>query len=563
MDPGFGNMVGGYGQMDAPKLHHYDQFDQYGNPQKLHHMAEATPGMQMGNQNTAGMMSPSHQQQQFGSPPAGTGHMQSPQGSFGTPYGMHNSPRIASPHHQQPGPQPMGMSGQGQMWNQETNAYMQPQGQTPPRPPFNNSANYMPHHEYPMPTNQPGLSHFPPGGQPNAQQPNSFGGPPQLGSPPPAQRLSHVPRAAVNNMGPMGGQGQMPMHGGAPGYAGQQGVMNQGMGGFPQQHHAGFPNDPMQQQQQQSQMGNTNLQGYPGYPNQPSQQAAMMGQQQAMPDQAPPLSHFPQSATQNPQYRQPFPGMAQQRPTSSPRPTPSPQALTPTGGPPMVGARNNTSQGNFASSSLQQLEQLVPSSMGSVGNYMPQQQRQPNIYSNASMGQQQMLTSSGPNNYGNANMMTNGGNPQGAMNSNGPMVNTSMGHMGPGGPGMGQMSPVVGGGGGVMPGAMPNQHNMNMEIQSLQQQIQQLYAMQQTPQTQQKMLDLQERMRTLKAQQQQQMMQHQRKQVAMQQQGMPGVRPPGPGSMGPVQTQQLVPPAQPSPRPQLSPMPQVRLPVII
>lgn len=583
IDPGMGNMGGfnqiGQGQMGqmgmqqqqpAPKLHHYDQFDQFGGggPQKLHHMNEgAGAGMQMGNQGAAGMMSPSHQQQQFGSPPTGGSHMQSPQGSFGAPgpFGMHNSPRMASPH-QQPAPQQMGIPNQGQMWNQDQNAFMQPQpSQNQPQPPYNSSNNFMPHHDYGMTGNQgaPGMPHYLAGGQPNSQQSNSFG-PPQLGSPPPAQRLSHMPRSSATNMGQMG-QNQMYSN---TSYGNQPGHLNQGMGGFDpnQQHHGGYPNDNLQQgpssMGNNSQMAGNNMQpsGFPGYP--PNQQGPGMMGQPGMPD-APPLSHFPQSPSHNPQYRQPFPGMAQQRPTTSPRPTPPPQSHTPTG----TAMGHNTSQGNFASSSLQQLEQLVPSSMGSVGNnYLPPQQRQPSAYSNASMGQQ-MHTSTGAH-FAGPNMMTNG-NQQGNMNSNeysnGPMVNTSMGHMagggGAGGPGMGQMSPVVGGG----IGPMPNQHAMNVEIQQLQQQIQQLYAMQQTPQTQQKMLDLQERMRTLKAQQQQQVMQHQRKQVQMQQQQhspMAGPRPQGPSSMGSVQqpnkAQQLGPPAQPSPRPQLSPMQQVR-----
>ena len=151
----------------------------------------------------------------------------------------------------------------------------------------------------------------------------------------------------------------------------------------------------------------------------------------------------------------------------------------------------------------------------------------------------------------------------------GPVVNTSMPSRlsGP----VSQMSPNHMN--SMSPGFHQQMMNMDMEINQLQGQIQQFYNMQQTPETQQKMLDLQERMRTLKAQQQQMIMQQRQQQNVQPQQQQqpsqimhpgqqmrPGVVGPQMGPNGPQQQPQMMtgqhmgrPPMQPGMGPQTGP----------
>ena len=105
----------------------------------------------------------------------------------------------------------------------------------------------------------------------------------------------------------------------------------------------------------------------------------------------------------------------------------------------------------------------------------------------------------------------------------------------------------------------PNMQALEMEIQQLQNQVQQLYQTgPQNPETQQKMLDLQERARSLRGQQQTQLLLQQRNQ--QQQQQAPPMMSPGPSvSMASAGPPSAVPVRPSAPnmmmQQQLSPMP--------
>ncbi|KAL5021350.1 hypothetical protein ScPMuIL_000505 [Solemya velum] len=121
--------------------------------------------------------------------------------------------------------------------------------------------------------------------------------------------------------------------------------------------------------------GTNNQQGtfqrFPYTQQQPVQQPAQVQMSQSMGENAPPLSHFPNTSPSNrtAQYMSQYQGVPQQHATApSPRPTPPPPSLTPEIGP---SHNTNTSQGNFAQSSLQQLEQLVPSVAASTVQTTP------------------------------------------------------------------------------------------------------------------------------------------------------------------------------------------------
>ena len=504
------------GQAMTQALHHYDdsysQQSQYGSP--MHPPPQPN------------MVSPT-QQQQFRSPPPGQGHVQSPPSGY-QQYTMHNTVnRMPSPQqqqHQQGMAQMGGMMPQNQpMWNQSQQvSRMGPQSPYLQQTPQNQqqlsqhqvSTYLSQHHDYALPSNNTGqpasqrLSHYPPQQQqlsPAAQ--NNYG----IVSPPGnTGHLTHMPPSSPNNV--VMNRSQAPNMGGFPSSSSSQ-SMN--MAAYKAQQtqplgHPGFPDDHMQGPtlNSGSQMSGT-LQHYP-YSNQQQKPQSMM---QSGIKEAPPLSHYPSTSSQNAQYMSGYSGLPQQRPNASPRPPPSLTPTTPT-------------QGSFPQSSLQQLEQLVPPKNA------PQPHGNSTMYQPHVAQQKVGMTSPPGMGVGQPQSVPQGYNMMGArtsqthMSTAGPVINTSMAnHNGAAAP-LGQMSPSVGMGAqgkGMttpqLPGqGLSNHHAVNMEISQLQAQIQQLYAMPQTPQTQQNMLDLQERVRSLKAQQQTQLLQQRQQQQHMQQQ---------------------------------------------
>ena len=478
-----------------------------------------------------GMMSPSQQTQQFGSPPPASGQMRSPQtGNFPANYpvtGQHSSPTIMPTRQTTPQPQQLGM---GQAWNHSPGSQS-----NIPASPYGSSS--MAQSNTPRPTYQ-GSSYM------STLQHDYAGNPshPSSGPPPHQQHLSHYPDQSMNN-GPYNRPADItspsPVAGRVPGMArgpGPQSIMGPNQmsynSGPNSMGHAGMSES---QGPHPAQMGagmqlNGTRYRFP-YPSQPGGDNLMPGQQ-GHGDM--PLSHYPQGAGQTmPPYRAQFSGNSQQQqPMLSPRPTPPPPSHTPTG---HMGFTSQ-SQGIFSSQqgggSLQQLEQMVPQagspmSAASSGTCRPNQGQSTYAETGGSQG---LLGQMPHSSLSGASVVPSSMQPGGLPGAR------------PNSQPMGPMSP------NMSSGMVGNQNNMalNMEIQILQQQIQQLYNMPQNPQTQQQMLDMQERMRTLKAQQQQQLLlqqrqQHQYKQQQMlQQQGAVPPRQPASstGSPSPLQSQQ-------------------------
>eukprot|EP00920_Eleutheroschizon_duboscqi_P041351 GHVT01099198.1.p1 GENE.GHVT01099198.1~~GHVT01099198.1.p1 ORF type:complete len:450 (-),score=17.12 GHVT01099198.1:444-1754(-) len=231
---------------------------------------------------------------------------------------------------------------------------------------------------------------------------------------------------------------------------------------------------------------------HPGFPpNSGSHSAASMQQQYSQQmmagGAASRLSHFPQNSQSHgvppQQYGQQYPGLAQSHPSQSPRlanPTPPPQpSRTPTS------LYSQTSQGNYSPVMGGIIGPPQSNSSSAQLPYGGQNVPQPTYTSANSMP----MTQSMPSNSGQGTYPGPGGS----------MMHQQQANRMPGHPNMDPMSNTMSNSAASNLQNQQQQAALNMEIQSLQQQINQLYNMQ-TPQTQQKMLDLQERARTLRAQ---------------------------------------------------------------
>ena len=452
---------------------------------------------------------------------------------------------------------------QGAMWSNTDQQAQQQQQQIGTRTLFIQQAQgqtqptaYLSHHDYALPaanpTGQPQaqqpqqqrLSHFPDQQQHQqaaANQTNSYMQ--GMGSPPPTQRLTHMPISSPNTMVSVNRPQQQSLlqQTGYPQASQQQamGVQQQvSVASFSTNQaprlmqSTGYPNNglqggPPQQQQVNSgprlnsqQIAVQQVQTF-AYPtqqqnqlNQPSPQNITIVRQQQPRAQAPGmvantqrLSHFPQqSPTQTTRFRHPFSTTLQQQQGGATGPQKimiiqrpgnanqqqQPQTITVTRIMPQQQQQQApTSQGKFTQSSLQQLEQLVlPQSTSAAGpqssQYQPRMVTTVATIAPAPTQQIQVSSAQGGQRFINPNLVLNVTQApvQGATMST--SIGNSTGTLGLASPNLQQLA---------------QNPNVNAEIQQLQQQIQQLYNMQQTPQTQQKMLDLQERVRTLKAQQ--------------------------------------------------------------
>lgn len=450
------------------KLQHFgSDFNQFSQQSSgnICHMNDASVAMMGG----GAMMGVS--QQQFGSPPLNsTGMaMPTPQGAY-TVYPVHESPHVTPPRQATPQPQ---------MWSDGTAQVAQtmPGGGMQVVQQAGGVTNYLSHHDYALPANQQQrLTHY--GDQPQQVQgvisggmENDSYGMPQLGSPPTVCRLTHMPMSASTPITKVQQQQQQLASCSVAPYA-----------SVPQNNFIGAQTQPLQHmnfstdaglQQPTMQVGtataapaqvlNTYHQG-----SQPVQSQGTV--------KAPPLSHFQQCSMnqQTLQYQQqPSPVVAaNQLRTIAPRPvTPQQQQHL------QVRAQlpASSSQGNF-----QQLCQITP---------MPGMSVSQPAFTNARVGHSVQ-------NYANVDQQQVS---TGMAATTTPLTGRTLTLVGQVGGKTGASQRIIISGGAVI-----------TEIQQLQQQIQQLYNMPQTPETQQKMLDLQERMRTLKAQQQQTVLQQQR-----------------------------------------------------
>ncbi|XP_041376531.1 chromodomain-helicase-DNA-binding protein 8-like isoform X2 [Gigantopelta aegis] len=493
--------IGSQNTVIANQQYQADEYNQYSSVPKLHHINDQMMSGEAGS-NMMQQQQKQQQQQQFISPPSAQHMMQPRHGGYQN-YGMSPGPRM-------PKPQQMGAM-QNSGWNQTqmSPTHLQYVSQQQQMNSSTGQMSYVPQHDYSMSNSCPPvqrLAHYPDTGQPTGQTS------PYMGSPPAG---SHVPMAPSSS--PVSGNmmGQMQQGPGKPSQVFQQGPaesqVSMGMSGFGVAQQ--YPSDYMAQRGQMNSVSSaqtSKLQHY-SYPA-PNQQTS----QKISPNinDTSSLTHFPNQTSANMPvtYRPNFSGIPQQRATTpSPRPVPTPPTQL------AVNHSNNT-QGTFGQSSLQQLEQLVPQ-MGSISNTNPfQSVMQTSPGSNVNLGQKAPVYSN--SSFQATTVISSSEVPSSVQSGMGISVNIpNPNHS------LGPVSPSQ----NIMKG-LPNQQNMNIEIQHLQQQIQQLYSMSQTQEIQQQMLDLQERVRILKAQQQQKILQMQQQQqqqrqqqpMGMAQSGQPG-----------------------------------------
>ena len=460
------------------KLQHFSaagDFNQFPPQQSSENICHITDGSMMAG---GAMMGPSRQQ--FGSPPLNSVGMAmpNPQGAYNV-YPLHGSPQVTPPRQATPQPQ---------MWPDTTPQQQVVQQQAMPPGGMQvvqqaDGSGYMSHHDYAMPAanQQQRLSHY--GDQPQhvqgvvggSMESNSYGMA-QLGSPPSVCRLMHMPTsgsAAINK------PQQQPQ-------LASCNVVSYDSGSSPQNNFVGAQTQPLQHFSSVS-LPQSTLQvstaGQAQVLNTYQQQ-----QQQTVHSQvtveAPPLSHFQQCSVnqqQQPLQYQPSLGgpAANQLCTIAPRPV-TPQQRAPVRGQLVRLSPSSSSQGNF--------QQITLSAMPS-----------------GSVAQPQFTSQSMPN-YANQPPLSTGTVTTTAP----PATNRTVTAVDQAGVKPGASQRIIISGGAVV-----------TEIQQLQQQIQQLYNTPQTPLTQQKMLDLQESMRTLKAQQQQVALQEQRLQQQQTASGVP------------------------------------------
>lgn len=440
-------------------------------------------GMQQPQQGGMPIMQQQQQQQQFGSPPAG-GMMQQH-----SSYQRYNMPGGPVPAQQQP----MGMMGQqqglmaqqqgmmgqqqsmigqqGGNWN-PTQAnpssshpqFMSPQSQqqgcmTQPMGQGSMGQGFMGQHDYGM---QQNMGHYGDNSTYMQQQPS--------------------PMASPGGMNMIGGPLQRQAH---PQFQAQPAVRqpNPPMGGYSMQPGQRYPGDYMAQRPGMNPAAPPQRYPYP--------QNSAPGPQAMAPDGTT-VGHYNQNQAAS--YMSSYPGVS--HPTATPSPHPSTVSQS------MAGSHSVTmGQGSYGQSSLQELEQLVSptlSSSGGMPSTNPYQQIMQSSCTSASS-----MTSQSPI-YSSASFTTTT-----VPSSPAPIQTSPSMGMGSAGP----LSPNPAMRQGVGP-----QTGVTMEIQRLEKQIQHLFNMPQTQQISQQMLDMQERLRILKAQQQQQIMQMQRQQQQQQQQ---------------------------------------------
>ena len=506
-------------QSQVQQQQQFGEFNQFGASSKLHHMGEMHQQQQggIGIIGQQGMMSPAAQsvpqQQQFNQPQATVQPMQSPQANYST-YTIHNnatSPGVSAGSMQQQTPQQhMGVN-QGGGWNQspgsQSNVSGSPYSQgsatpgniqhpTPPRPSFD-APPYLSHHDYALPpgsapqTPPQRLGHF---DQQPSNQPSAFGGPPQMGSPPPATRLTHVPGG---NAGMAGGPQQSMVM-----------VQNNQAGGNASiTHRAPYTQPTVQNQLQNSgpQRNDSQMQHFQySQPQQPQQQhprQQMMhqqpqGQMMAPGNTSTRLSHYSQNNNQSSQFQQGFGNV----PPNPPVNQQNQQFSSGVGQPQLVSVSEHT-PGNYGQGSSMASGGSGPGMVSMLGQVLQQQQP---VYTVAdSQGMIQQITSSTGGTFTVQNMPRMSDRP---LSTGSVSSGASLGPVSPNVSGMMQQKPQQ------QSQQQQSMQQTNMEIQQLQQQIHQLVKMPQNPQTQEKMLSLQERVRTLKAQQQQHLMQQQRQQ---------------------------------------------------
>ncbi|XP_074646816.1 chromodomain-helicase-DNA-binding protein 8-like isoform X2 [Tubulanus polymorphus] len=448
------------------KLHHYNdheyhnysqapqqnaimspQHNQFGSPPNAGHMQANYGNMQPVPTSPQTPQMGMNQTQMWGQDPSMRGYMQQPQ-----QYAMQQAPQ---PMMQQ---QPVRMPQPAQMHIRQANPQMMQQNpqmgmQQQPQQQQSQQQAFISHHDYASPMPNAGvqattqrLTHFP-----AQQQANQFR----------VQNVSSSPnqnRIQVSSISNINSQQQhTAVAGGLYQQASQAQVQ---LTPSTQQQQQNF------QQQAQMTAGQQQQQHY-SYQQQPAQGM----------NEAPPLSHYPKTSPATQQYQQSgYQNIAVvQHPPPSPRPTPPPQSRTPT--------VNQNQAAYVGQTSLQQLEQMVPShgtntiaGTNTAANY-PQ--------TNQSTNQMQIVNNQQTFTINTAYNQINGNAATGVVTA-------------------GSANNIA------ATSQATNAQNTSAEIQQLQSQIQQLYSMPQNPQTQQNMLDLQERVRILKANQQQQVLQQQR-----------------------------------------------------
>ncbi|XP_070187859.1 chromodomain-helicase-DNA-binding protein 8-like isoform X4 [Littorina saxatilis] len=442
-------------------------YSQYSAMQKMQgHHGDSMMGMGM--QQQGGMQAMQQQQNQFGSPPAG-GMMPQHGGyqGYGMPMNHQQQPMGMMGQQQGMMGQPQGMMGQqqgmmtqqGGGWNQTQTSPTgnHPQFMSPQQQgcmPQGMSQGYMGHQEYGM---QQGMGHY--GDSAYMQQQAS-------------------PMSSPGGMNMMAGPMQRPPR---PQFQPQSPVRqpNPAMAGYGMQPAQRYPGDYMAQRPGMNQAASQQRYPYP--------QSSGPGQPAMGPDGTP-MGHYP---NQNPtsSYMSSYPGASHPTATPSPRPPVPPQSMA-------AGQSAGMGQGSYGQSSLQELEQLVSPTL-STGSGMPSSNPYQQIVQSSGSPAQNMPPQSPI--YSSASF------PSTTLASPSAPIQSS--------PIMGPMSPNP-----TMRQAMGQQPGVAMEVQRLEKQIQHLFNMPQTQQISQQMLDLQERLRILRAQQQQQIMLMQRQQQQQQQQ---------------------------------------------
>lgn len=470
-----------------------DQYVQYSNP--MAKIGHASQGMMLGP--VSQQQQQQHMQTQQGPFSPSVGMMTQQQGGYGG-YGM-----AAHGHPQQPAMSQMSpMMSPSAGWNQAQTSPNHSHGQFMSTGPQSHMSPYMNqgYHSQQMPQ----MNAYNPTNQ-MASTASAY-----IHSPNPMQTGMASPPSSVNMINQMAPRG--PHAGSYPHQVAASQHTSMVQGGYSSQINQSMPTvsqypGDMMTSHGQNQINSGNIaQHYPPY----------TGSQQPRADGSVAMSHYTgQNSAQT--YCPPYQTVAQPRPnnaTSSPRPTPPPQSITPN--------HSSNSQGSYGQSSLQQLEQLVTPSIGGANPYqqlmqqssasptgnsvMQGQPQQGPIYSTSNfptttvsstvtMGGNMQVTSGMATNQGHLTM-------QGQLTMQNPPTMTI--YSVPVqtqiilGPASGPLSPNQG---------MISQNSI--DIQRLEQQLQQLMNMPQNQQISQQILDIQERIRILHSQHQLHMPQQQ------------------------------------------------------
>ena len=468
---GFGTNMGGErfpgaGQFQQQQQMNTGQFNQFSN-QQMGQQMQMMPGQGAGTQqgHVSQMMSP-HRNPQFVQAQQ-VMVLQQPQGQMQVNVTAPPGPRLPNPQQQI-----MMGQGQGQMqgWNVQMYNTQQQQGQT----------QYVSHHDYAIPSSNSGNTNFQNqmiGNQATFVRPMAS----PTGQPQPT-RMPARPTVYANQRMPFGQN-----------FPNSQQVMT----------NMNSNQMVIQQQQQQQQFIQHNQQSNNAMQMQQFRMNANPQiQQQGMinsPQQN--IVRFSQTSPNqgSVQHRLPFTSMPQQRqtvPMLSPRPTPPPPSPS--------GSQGVLSPTGSTSISQSNIVQSVGMTSGNSANLFSQGANSDMTLSD--MTPQKQFNIQGPSNQmmsppqgGTTNNLSQIASPDpnsGQVNVNvSATVNSSSNNF-TNGPN--QVSPThrV-----LSPNMNSPSQNVKVEIQTLNQQIQQLYNMPQTQETQQKLLDLQERLRSVKSQQ--------------------------------------------------------------